>query len=278
MWWMLREMFGRAKKYDNTMTAWEQSQQPSRFASAAPTAAKTNKAAGHKPPKRQPALDNLREVMHKRTPVFVHTASARDVYQTMRMFHDNMNLPVIISHGEFGGFKVAQEAAKRNVPVNVGPRLFDFGSLVYDRRFYSIPGKYAEAGVQNISLNTDCPVIPGEDLFLQGTLSVRLGMEEADALKALTINPATAIGIGDRVGSIEVGKDADLIIKRGSLFDPRNPVERVLINGNMVYEHGKTKRPALSGRGRFAGQSHDEHADGDGCMDERHLEGVSGDR
>jgi imidazolonepropionase-like amidohydrolase len=276
MWWMLREMFGRAKEYDANMTAWEQAQQPSRFASAGPTAATANKAIASKnPPKRQPALDNLREVMHKRTPVFVHTASARDVYQTMRMFHDDMNLPVVISHGEFGGFKVAEEAAKRNVPVNVGPRLYDFASLVYDRRFYSIPGKYAEAGVKNVSLNTDCPVIPGEDLFLQGTLSVRLGMEEADALKALTINPATAIGIGDRVGSIEVGKDADIIIKRGSLFDPRHPIERVLINGNMVYEHGKTKRPAGGGRGRFAAEG---HHDDDCCQGEHHLEGVSGDR
>jgi imidazolonepropionase-like amidohydrolase len=184
------------------------------------------------------------------------------------MFHDEMKLPVVISHGEFGGFRAAQEAAKRNIPVNVGPRLFDFGSLVYDRRFYSIPGKYAEAGVKNVSLNTDCPVIPGEDLFLQGTLSVRLGMSEADALKALTINPAAAIGIAERVGSLEVGKDADLIIKRGSLFDPRNPIERVLINGNMVYEHGKTRRPPARGR-NFAAVGHHEE---DCCRNEHLME------
>ena len=249
MWWALRELFDRACKYDSKMTAWERAQNP-KVASANGKTKVPAKTAG-KQPKKLPGLDNMREVIQKRTPVFVHTASARDVYQTMKMFHDDMKLPVIVSHGEFGGFRAAQEAAKRNIPVNIGPRLFDFGSLVYDRRFYSIPGKYAEAGVKNISLNTDCPVIPGEDLFLQGTLSVRLGMDELDALKALTINPAAAIGIGDRVGSLEVGKDADLIIKRGSLFDPRNPVDKVLINGTLVYEHGKTKRPAGRG-GRFA--------------------------
>ena len=268
MWWMLREMFTRARGYDAKMTAWEQSKKTK----VATTGLVPNKAAA-KAPKRQPGLDNMREVLKKRTPIFVHTASARDVYQTMRMFHDDMKLPVVISHGEFGGFRAAQEAAKRDIPVNVGPRLFDFASLVYDRRFYSIPAKYMEAGVKNVSLNTDCPVIPGEDLFLQGTLSVRLGMDEADALKALTINPAAAIGIADRVGSLEVGKDADLIIKRGSLFDPRNPVERVLINGKMVYEHGKTPRPASRGRG-FAADAVTEVC----CEEEGHLEGEHGDR
>ena len=267
MWWMLREMFTRARKYDAKMTAWEKSQK-TKVASTGPVP----KAKAAKAPKRQPGLDNMREVLGKRTPVFVHTASARDVYQTMRMFHDDMQLPVVISHGEFGGFRAAKEAAKRDIPVNIGPRLYDFGSQVYDRRFYSIPGKYAEAGVKNVSLNTDCPVIPGEDLFLQGTLSVRLGMSEADALKALTINPAMAIQIADRVGSLEVGKDADLVIKRGSLFDPRSPVERVLINGKLVYEHGKTKRPAARGR-NFAGNA--VHED-DGCEDEHLHEGAHG--
>ncbi len=228
MWWLLRELFARAQEY-------------------------------LKSPALRPDLENLKAVLRKETPVFVHTAGGRDVVGTMRMFHDLLQLPVIVSHCEFGAFRIGLEAARRNIPVNVGPRLYDFSGSVYDRKFYALPVEYARAGVKNLSLNTDCPVIPGEELFLQGTLSVRLGLEEDLALRALTINPAEAIGIGDRVGSIEVGKDADLVIKRGSLFDPRTPIERVLINGRQVYRHGQKIRSSV--RGRFAA----DHPDSDCC-------------
>jgi imidazolonepropionase-like amidohydrolase len=168
---------------------------------------------------------------------------------------------VFISHGEFGGFQSAAEAAKRGIPVNVGPRLYDFSYQTYDRKFYSIAQKYLDAGVQNLSLNTDCPVIPPDDLFLQGTISIRMGMDEDLALRAVTINPARTIGIADRIGSLEVGKDADLVIKKGSLFDPRNPIDRVYINGNLVFQHGQRRRGV--GAGPFEARNGVADDDGD---------------
>jgi|SRR5579871_1362914 len=250
MWWMLREQFDRAKKYDDTWQAYEQAGKSAPHAEQLLLAANTPgdaKKQSPQEPKKVLGLEQMRDVIEHKTPVFVHTAGARDVMETMRMFHDERGLPVIISHGEFGGLRAAEEAAKRNIPCNIGPRLYDFSYQTYDRRFYSIPMEYARAGVQNISLNTDCPVIPSDDLFVQGTISIKMGMDEDLALRALTINPARAIGIGDRVGSLEVGKDADLIIKRGSLFDPRNPIEKVLINGNIVYTHGQRRRGITTG-------------------------------
>lgn len=283
MWWMIREMFNSAKVYNAKWTAYEQSKQrvagkdePIRVASTKPTAIGSPKANAQngkstiKPPDFLPGLEQLREVMQKRTPVFVHTAGGRDVFQTMYMFHDVYNLPVVISHGEFGAFHVAQEAAKRNIPCNIGPRLYDFSSQVYEKKFYSIPGEYAAAGVQNVSLNTDCPVIPGEDLFLQGTLSVKLGMNEDAVLRALTINPAKAVGIDDRVGSLEVGKDADIVIKKGSLFDVRNPIEKVLINGRVVYVHGQRRKGYSNSLKAMQAMMDD-----DGCMDQ-HPEDYEG--
>jgi imidazolonepropionase-like amidohydrolase len=275
MWWMMREMFDRAKSYNAQQTAYEDSQkgkgrgasngEPIRLVSTSmPT---VTSPALKKSPGFNPDLEQMRSVFQKKTPVFVHTAGGRDVFQTMSMFQDMYHLPVIISHGEFGAFRIAAEAAKHNIPCNIGPRLYDFTGFVYDRKFYSIPGEYEKAGVQNISLNTDCPVIPGEELFLQGTLSVRLGMDEDLALRALTINPAKAIGIADRVGSLEVGKDADLVIKRGSLFDPRNPIERVLINGKTVYVHGQRRKGYSNVVKAMAAM-----IDDDGCMDEHSEE------
>lgn len=256
MWWMLRDMFARANKYESGMKAYEewekQNGKPTgglSLVSDEPHAAKSGAGKSIDPPADNIGLDNLRAVLEKKTPVFVHTAGARDVMETVRMFHDEMNLNVVISHGEFGGFRAAQEVAKRDIPCNIGPRLYDFSYQNYDRKFYSIPSQYEKAGVQNISLCTDCPVIPADDLFLQGTVSIRMGMNEDNALRALTINPAKAMGVGDRIGSLEVGKDADLVIKKGSLFDVRIPVDKVYINGKLVYHKGMRRRG--SGAGPF---------------------------
>jgi imidazolonepropionase-like amidohydrolase len=258
MWWMLREMFSRAKAYENTKM---------RDTSAGIPAANSLAAIGNGRtavqgllPARDITMENLSAVLEKKTPVLVHTAGARDVMGTMRMFHDEMDVRVIISHGEFGGFRAAEEAAKRNIPVNVGPRLYDFSYQTYDRKFYSIAQKYLDAGVQTLSLNTDCPVIPAEDLFLQGTISVRMGMDEDLALRAVTYNPAVSIGVAERVGSLEVGKDADIVLKHGSLFDVRNPIEKVYINGQLVYVHGQKRRGV--GAGPF--QQHAAVTDEDG--------------
>jgi len=66
-------------------------------------------------------------------------------------------------------------------------------------------------------------------------MSAHYGLDEREALKAITVNSARALGIDDRVGSLEVGKDADIVIKKGSLLDPTTPVDLVLINGKIVY-------------------------------------------
>jgi len=280
---MLREQFARAKQYTDRMDAYERAPEspgPSRGArltsstvqatSTLPAPAKqrgTTRAdcatpvfaatkgkvapsaanKGQAKPEKVLGLEQMRTVIEHKTPVIIHTAGARDVMGTMRMFHDELKLPMILTHGEFGGMRAAEEAAKRDIPCNIGPRFYDFSYQTYDRRFYSIPQAYVDAGVENLSLCTDCPVIPGDDLFVQGTISVRMGLDEDLALRALTINPARSIGIGDRVGSLEVGKDADIVIKRGSLFDPRTPIEKVLINGKLVYAHGQRRHGAEAG-------------------------------
>ena len=85
-------------------------------------------------------------------------------------------------------------------------------------------------------MNTDAPVIPAEELFFQATMAVRYGWSEDRAIQGLTIQPAKALMISDRVGSIEKGKDADLIITTGSILDPRNYVTQVFIDGSSVYD------------------------------------------
>ncbi len=178
--------------------------------------------------------ENMRQVVEGAIPTLVHTASARDVMATARIFHDEYQLKTIVSHATFHGYKVAKEMAQRDVHVNVGPRQYDF-PFSMDNKFYGLAAEYKAAGVKNLSINTDAPVLPQEDLFFQGSMAIHFGLDEKTALESVTINSARAIGIDDHVGSIEVGKDADLIIKAGSLFDVTIPVDMVFINGKIVY-------------------------------------------
>ena len=189
-------------------------------------------------PREKPEFENMRKSLEGAIPALVHTASARDVMATARIFHDEYKLKTIVSHATFDGYKVAKEMAKRDVHVNVGPRLCDF-TFSQDSKFYGLAAEYKAAGVKNLSLCTDAPVLPQEELFFQGSMSIRLGLDEKTALESVTINSARAIGIDGRVGSIEVGKDADLIIKTGSLFDVTIPVDMVIIDGKIAYRKEK---------------------------------------
>jgi imidazolonepropionase-like amidohydrolase len=174
--------------------------------------------------------------------VIIHTADARDVMGTVRMFHDEYNLPCIVSHGEFGGFRSAGELARRGVPANIGPRIYDFQIMQYEGRFRGIPSEYKAAGVKNLSLNTDSPVVPQEDLAFQATMAIHYGLDEESALRALTIEPATAVLAADRVGSLEKGKDADVCLWTGDPFDPRSHVTLTMISGAVVYDVTRDRR------------------------------------
>jgi len=215
MSWILRDILDKGKAYTRAWEAYQKGELKNK-------------------PEERPEFENMREAFEGAIPTLIHTASARDVMATARIFHDEYRLKTIVSHATFHGYKVAKEMANRDVHVNVGPRMYDF-SYSRDNKFYGLAAEYKSAGVKNLSLCTDAPVLPQEDLFFQGSMAVRLGLDEKTALESVTINPARAIGIDDRVGSIEVGKDADLIIKAGSLFDVTIPVDVVFINGRIAY-------------------------------------------
>jgi imidazolonepropionase-like amidohydrolase len=223
MWWSLRKLLDRARDYNDAWTAYEKG---------------LNKIR----PEKREDLENMRGLFQRKYPVIIHTADPRDVMGTVRMFHDEYNLPCIVSHGEFGGFKVAAEIAKRDLAANIGPRIYDYRMPADEGQFLGIPSMYAEAGVTRLSLNTDSPVVPQEDLAFQGTMAVRYGLDPKVAIRALTIEPAKAILINDRLGSLEAGKDADILLTTGDPLDPRNYVAWVMIGGKVVYDTATERR------------------------------------
>ena len=91
----------------------------------------------------------------------------------------------------------------------------------------------------HFSLNTDSPVVAQEELFLQGAMSAWLGADPYAMIRAVTIHPAKAFGIDDRLGSLEPGKDADIVVRDGDPLDPRAAVELVLIDGEVHYDRAR---------------------------------------
>ncbi|HLY10469.1 MAG TPA: amidohydrolase family protein, partial [Planctomycetota bacterium] len=199
------------------------------------------------PPVKREDLDLMRGLFQRKWPVIIHTADARDVMSTVRIFHDEFNLPCIVSHGEFGAYKMSAEIAKRNLPANIGPRTYDWTIMVQDGHCYGIAAKYFDAGVKKLSINTDSPVVPEEELIVQAAMSVRLGLPEETALRAVTIEPARAALIDQRLGSIEAGKDADIVIWTGNPLDVRNRPVLSMIGGKIAYDEKKGRRVTFGG-------------------------------
>ena len=112
----------------------------------------------------------------------------------------------------------------------VGPSLTHASKFELQNKSWTTPGVLAKAGCQ-VSIITDSPVIPQQYLALCAGLAMKSGMDPFDALKAITINPAKHAGVADRVGSLEVGKDGDVVIFSGSPFDIDGTCETVVING-----------------------------------------------
>ncbi|KPL20066.1 MAG: hypothetical protein AMJ75_12395 [Phycisphaerae bacterium SM1_79] len=223
MSWSLRQILSQAKRYAEDWQAYERGQRKEK-------------------PRYKPEFEKMRKAFDGQIPTIVHTYSSWGVMQTIRMFNDENNLKVIPTHTAYGGYLVGREAAKRDgVFINIGPRLMEFSRPTYDGRFHGMGAEYYKAGVKNLSINTDSVgwtawIAPQEELSFQASMSAHFGLDEREALKAITINSARALGIDDRVGSLEVGKDADIVIKKGSLLDPTTPVDLVLINGKIVYQ------------------------------------------
>ena len=187
-----------------------------------------------------PRLEMMRGLFRREFPVLVHTQWLPVYQSSVRMLKDEFGLWVILSHAEFDSFHADALVAARGMPVNVGPRGYhvdyDTGELV------GLAARHREAGVRKLSLNTDSPVVPQEELPFQGTIAVRYGLPWDDAIRGLTIEPATAVGIAASAGSIEAGKDADLAFWTGDPLDPRNHVLLVVGRGRVVLDQRSGER------------------------------------
>lgn len=182
-------------------------------------------------PERDLKQEPLVRALSRQTRVHAHAHRADDIMTAVRIA-DEFGLDLVLIHGT-EAHKVPGELAQRGIPVVVGPSLGNRSKVELKDKSFKTPVQLLEFGVK-VALMTDHPVIPIQYLWLCAALAVKEGMPEEEALKAITINAAEILGVDDRVGSLEVGKDADLLILSGSILEVSTRVEKVLINGEEV--------------------------------------------
>lgn len=185
-----------------------------------------------KAPERDLKLEAVARVLRGEIPLRVHAHRADDIMTAIRIAEE-FNIRITIEHCT-EGHKIAGELARRNIPAVVGPSLTARVKVELRDRTLATAGLLARAGVK-VAIMTDHPVIPINFLPFCAALAIREGMPEEEALKAVTINSAEIIGAADRIGSIEPGKDADLVIWAGHPFELRSRVEKTIVDGEIVY-------------------------------------------
>ena len=170
-------------------------------------------------------------MVRRELPVHIHAHRADDICTAIRIARE-FGVKLTLEHCTEGHL-IAGELAREGFPVAVGPSFGHATKFELRNKTFETPGILADAGC-SVSIITDSPVIPQQYLPLCAGMAVKAGMDPFAALQAITINPAKHIGIADRVGSIEVGKDADLVLTDGCPFEVMTNVKAVLINGAVV--------------------------------------------
>jgi len=187
------------------------------------------------PPKepREPAvnedLEPFKALLEGKLPALVEARRADEILTALRVLRDEFKLDVILL-GADDGFRVRDELARRDVGVAIGPTILQR----IDGEEVNNAARLAEAGLK-IAFHTSA-TSGTQFLRLTAGWAVRYGLDPVEALRAVTIYPARLLHLDDRLGSLEKGKDADLVFLSGDPFALTSRVERVMVNGRVVFE------------------------------------------
>ena len=191
-----------------------------------------DKAAGKNPPFDM-KLESMIPVLEGKIPLKAHAHRADDILTTIRIAKE-FGVGLTLDHCTDGA-RIADELAQEGYPAFVGPSLGSKTKIELENKSFTTPGILHKAGVK-VSIITDAPVIPLQNLPMCAGLAAQAGMPMEEAWKSITINPAESIGIADRVGSLEPGKDGDVVIWTS---DPLTTIGGhayvTIVDGRIVY-------------------------------------------
>ncbi len=175
----------------------------------------------------------LLPVLKREIPLKAHAHRADDMFTAMRIAEE-FNLDITMDHSTEGHL-IVDELVKANAKCIVGPSFGHRTKFELQNTTFETPGILSKAGLK-VAITTDCQVTPQQTLITWAATAVKYGMEKEDALKAVTINAAEIIGIADRVGSLEVGKDADIVVWNKHPLDLNTDVFMTVIDGKIEYK------------------------------------------
>lgn len=212
---LLREALRKAKDYKEMLEAYQE-----------------NKEENEKP-EYDAKSEAFLKVLNKEIPFKAHAHRADDILTAIRIARE-FDVNITIEHCTDGEL-IKDVLKEENVPVIVGPILTDRSKIELVNQHPKTGGILSKNNIL-VAIMTDYPVVPVSYLTLQAAIIAKAGMDEMETLKAITINAAKVCGIDDRVGSLEVGKDADLVMLDGHPFEIKTNVLLTMINGEVVYE------------------------------------------
>ena len=183
-------------------------------------------------PERNIALEPLVDVLLKKRTVHFHTHRADDILTVLRLKKE-FGFDLVIQHGT-EAYKVLDEIAKAGVPVSLTIPDSPGGKAEVVGFIEECAAEMTKAGIK-VHVNTDDPVTESRFLLRTAAVTVRGGLTPDEALKTITINPAQAMRLDERVGSLEKGKDADFVVLSGEPFSTYTRVLETYIDGKRVF-------------------------------------------
>lgn len=177
-------------------------------------------------------------VFEGKIPLKAHVHRVDDIFTAIRIAKE-FGLRMTLDHCSEGHL-IADEIKKTGFPAIVGPDLSSRNKIEVQNVAFKTVGELCKAGILT-AVTTDHPVSLLKSLPICAGLAVKAGLPMEEGLKAITVNPAKILGISDRIGTLEIGKDADIAIFTGNPMEVFTDVLYTIIDGKIVYEKEKDK-------------------------------------
>lgn len=182
-------------------------------------------------------LDAMLPVLKREIPLKAHAHRTDDIFTALRIAKE-FNLDITLDHCTEGHL-IVDELKAAGKPCLVGPTFGSRTKVELRNKSFETPKILTNAGIK-VAIITDSNVIPIQHINMCAGMAVKAGLSEEEAWKAITIYPAEITGIDDRVGSLKVGKDADIAIFKGNpLLDIDYETVMTIIDGKVVYRNDK---------------------------------------
>jgi imidazolonepropionase-like amidohydrolase len=215
-------------------------------------------------PPRDLELETLAEVLDGRRVVHFHTHRADDILTVLRL-REEFGFRLVLQHAS-EIYKVAEQVAAARIPASI-IALDAPGGKLETAEFSNESGAALErAGAPLVAFHTDDGITDSRFFLRSAAMGVRFGMSRERALRALTLDAARMLDLGDRVGSLETGKDADFIVLSGDPLSAYTHVEQTWIEGRRVFDRAdpEQRKLAVGGYGAYRGGATHTHAGEEG--------------